>query len=39
MIAPVTTDSTTCLAIDAASYLTGTTLFVHGGQTAMAPLP
>lgn len=27
------------LTVDAPAYLTGTTLFVDGGQTAMAPLP
>jgi NAD(P)-dependent dehydrogenase (short-subunit alcohol dehydrogenase family) len=27
------------LAVDAPAYLTGTTIFVDGGQTAMAPLP
>jgi NAD(P)-dependent dehydrogenase (short-subunit alcohol dehydrogenase family) len=27
------------LTVDAPTYLTGTTLFVDGGQTAMAPLP
>jgi NAD(P)-dependent dehydrogenase (short-subunit alcohol dehydrogenase family) len=26
------------LALDAPTYLTGTTIFVDGGQTAMAPL-
>jgi NAD(P)-dependent dehydrogenase (short-subunit alcohol dehydrogenase family) len=26
------------LALDAPAYLTGTTVFVDGGQTAMAPL-